>query len=96
MTDLIECFIKIFADNTKGLNQITSIEDSAVLGFLDNLYCWNVDWGVAFICGKCGVLHLGKNNPNHNYTINNIQLKVKETPLEKDLGSSCGPLLNFE
>ena len=55
--DLIKCFIKIFADDTKALNQM-SIEDSAVLQ-VDNLYCWTVDWGVGFNSGKCAVMHFG-------------------------------------
>ena len=37
---------------------------------------------------------MGKNNPKHNYMINNISFK--ETALEKDLGAHVDPLLNFE
>ena len=95
MPDLIKVFIKIFADDTKASNQILSLEDSLVLqSSIDNLCCWTKDWDVTFNCAKCGVMHLGKNNPKHKYTINNTILH--ETTSEKDLGVYVDPLLNFE
>ena len=89
------CFIKIFADDAKTSNEITSIDDSAKLqGSLNNLSSWTDDWGVHFNCDKCGVMHLGKNNPKYSYTLNDVLLK--ETFSEKDLGVFVDPLLNFE
>ena len=95
MPDVVDCFIKIFADDAKTSNQICSLEDSVKLqGSLNNLSSWTNDWGVHFNCDKCGVMHLGKNNPKYSYTLNNVLLK--ETFSEKDLGVFVDPLLNFE
>merc|ERR1711923_376589 len=55
---------------------------------------WTKLWGVNFNCGKCGVMHLGKNNPNYPYKIDGKPLNV--TCSEKDLGVYVDPLLNFE
>ena len=95
MPDVVDNFIKIFADDAKTSNDIKSVDDSACLQTsLDKLSSWTDDWGVNFNCGKCGVMHLGKNNPKHKYTINGTPLN--ETVLEKDLGVWVDPLLNFE
>ena len=95
MPDVVDCFIKIFADDAKTSSEITSIDDSVKLqGSLNNLSSWTDDWGVHFNCDKCGVMHLGKNNPKYSYTLNDILLK--ETFSEKDLGVFVDPLLNFE
>ena len=46
------------------------------------------------------MLHLGKNNPKHTYTIKHgdgietIDLKI--TTCEKDMGVNVDPLMNFE
>ena len=93
MPDVVDCFIKIFADDAKTSSEITSIDDSVKLqGSLNNLSSWTDDWGVHFNCDKCGVMHLGKNNPKYSYTLNDVLLK--ETFSEKDLGVfvQCGPL----
>ena len=37
-----------------------------------------------FNVGKCKIMHLGKNNPNHQYTMNNIPM-ISSTD-EKDVG----------
>ena len=53
MPDVVECFIKIFADDAKVSNEITSFEDSVKLqGSLNNLSSWAGDWGVDFNCSK--------------------------------------------
>ena len=47
---------------------------------------------------KCKILHLGKNNPNYDYTITEDgEVKNLEvTNSEKDLGVFIDPLLNFD
>ena len=44
------------------------------------------------------MLHLGKNNPNYDYTIkhNDTVQPLKETTAEKDLGVIVDPLLDFD
>ena len=95
MPDVVDCFIKIFADDAKTSNEIHTVEDSVTLqDSLDNLSTWTKLWGVNFNCEKCGVMHLGKNNPNYPYTIDATPLNV--TCSDKDLGVHVDPLLNFE
>ena len=95
MPDVVETFLKIFADDTKTSNQISCYEDSIVLQkSIDSLCCWSDSWDVTFNCDKCGVMHLGKNNPGYNYNMNGKVLN--ETKSEKDLGVYVDPLLNFE
>ena len=78
MPDVVDCFIKIFADDAKTSNEITSIDDSVKLqGSLNNLSSWTDDWGVHFNCDKCGVMHLGKNNPKYSYTRSNTKKITK-------------------
>ena len=95
MPDVVNCFMKIFADDAKTSNQIQEEKDSVTLqNSLNNLSSWSEDWGSNFNCDKCGVMHLGKNNPKFSYTLNNTTMK--ETFSEKDLGVFVDPLLNFE
>ena len=58
---------------------------------IDSLCCWSDSWDVTFNCDKCGVMHLGKNNPGYKYIMNGKVLN--ETKLEKDLGVYVDPLL---
>ena len=61
MPDVVDCFMKIFADDAKTSNEILSVEDSVTLqNSLNNLSSWTKKWGVNFNCVKCGVMHLGK------------------------------------
>ena len=59
---------------------------------------WSKIWQLHFNGSKCKVLHLGKNNPCFNYTIedDNIIKDLEVTVLEKDLGVNIDPLLTFE
>ena len=51
---------------------------------LHELCKWLDDWQMLLKIDKCKTLHVGHNNPHHNYPINNITLqKIDE---EKDLG----------
>ena len=61
MPDVVNCFIKIFADDAKTSNQIQEEKDSVTLqNSLNNLSSWSEDWGSNFNCDKFGVMHLGK------------------------------------
>ena len=90
---------KIFADDTKSFNEIKTIDDSFHLqNAIDNMVNWTDDWMLYFNNTKCKVLHVGKNNPSHNYTIGDNQNKINlpVTESEKDLGVYIDPKLNFE
>ena len=61
MPDVTEEELKIFADDTKGSNEIEN--DVDVLNLqkcIDNLTEWSKLWLLKFNGPKCGVLHMGK------------------------------------
>ena len=60
--------VKIFADDTKAYTSISSLEDCTKLqSTLNSLTDWSAEWLLKFNSEKCKVLHLGKNNTNHEY-----------------------------
>jgi hypothetical protein len=82
--ELIEFFIK-FADDGKGAKIIRTAADAVKLQqTLDRLCQWANLWGMSFNVKKCKVMHIGKNNPCHDYYMNGIKLTVVEE--EKDVG----------
>lgn len=100
MPECVKSSIKIFADDTKIYSPLHSDDDKTVLQeSLNNLVKWTEDWLLRFNGQKCHVVHLGKNNPNHDYTIEDSagvihNLSVSEA--EKDLGVYIDPLLDFD
>jgi ribonucleases P/MRP protein subunit RPP40 len=77
--------LKKFADDTKLGQKILNDSDRQNLqDCLDILCEWANKWGMQFNISKCKVLHIGRNNPKHIYTMNNIPLTVVEE--EKDIG----------
>jgi len=80
---LIDMIIK-FADDTKGLQEITCEADRDKLqSTLDRLVEWAKQWGMQFNVEKCKIMHIG-NNPKYDYSMAGNRLaKVEE---EKDVG----------
>ena len=88
-------YIKIFADDTKIFRAIRSISDiNKIQKDIDRLVAWSIKWQLYFNSSKCKVIHYGKNNPNHNYNINNS--KLAEDDKEKDLGVLFDNKLTFQ
>ena len=92
--DTLHTALSKFADDTKGVRQIITDEDAQQLQKdLDNLFKWSIDWQMLFNLDKCHILHLGKSNPCHTYTLNGHSLEAVNE--EKDLGviidSTCTP-----
>ena len=78
-------WIKKFADDTKLGHTVSSAEDRAALQqALDELCRWAELWGMEFNVTKCKIMHLGRGNPRHIYTMNGLQLASTEE--EKDVG----------
>ena len=91
--------VKIFADDTKVYKGINDQDDTIILqNAIDNMFQWTQKWLLQFNKDKCKILHLGKNNPKHKYTIGEDCNKVilDETDLEKDLGIFIDPNLDFK
>ena len=86
---MVNCSIKMFADDTKLFRTVKSIDDCNILqNDLDTLSQWTNEWLLSFNVDKCKVIHIGKNNPKLEYTMrteneNKILIETRE---EKDLG----------
>ena len=77
--------VRKFADDTKIGQVISSAEDAAELqGTLNRLCEWATEWGMSFNVAKCHVMHMGRNNPRHIYTMAGSVLSVTEE--ERDIG----------
>ncbi len=94
LPDVVGSTAKIFADDTKVYRDILSVDDRNVLQQdLNSLVEWSKKWLLFFNTDKCKVLHLGFNNPQHQYTLDGAPLaEVKE---EKDLGVVIDSELKF-
>ncbi|PKU48540.1 reverse hypothetical protein [Limosa lapponica baueri] len=80
----MECTLSKFADDTKLGGVVGTMEGcAAVQQDLDRLEIWAGRNLMYFNKGKCRVLHLGRNNPMHQYRLGADLLKNTS---EKDLG----------
>jgi hypothetical protein len=81
---LISLLLK-FADDTKVGQIIRSQQDCMRLQeCLDRLMAWAARWGMAFNTKKCKVMHIGKQNQRHQYTMGGQVLETTEE--ERDIG----------
>lgn len=77
--------ISKFADDTKMTSKVGSDEEIQKLQEdLDKLMDWSDKWKMSFNVDKCSVMHIGHNNPQHQYQMKNKALA--STTEEKDLG----------
>lgn len=99
LPSVTEGIVKIFADDTKAYSSIKSEADSHKLQqSINDITNWSEKWQLKFNSKKCKILHIGKNNPKLDYTINdgNVTNTLASTEFEKDLGVITDPDLNFE
>jgi len=74
-----------FADDTKAANIIRDDEDRRRLQeALDALMAWAARWGMAFNASKCKIMHVGRRNPQYQYTMGSHVLET--TTVERDIG----------
>jgi hypothetical protein len=75
----IRQFLKKFADDTKLGQIVNSVEDVRELQDTLNRLCeWADMWGMAFNVQKCHVMHVGRNNPRAEYSMNGVKLDTTE------------------
>jgi len=90
INDIVDIFdsgltVKLFADDVKMYAIINYIYDSVLLqDGLDALYAWSDLWQLPLSLYKCTILHFGRNNTLHNYSINNVSLP--DVTVVTDLG----------
>jgi ribonuclease P/MRP protein subunit RPP40 len=99
MPNVVDCNIKIFADDTKLYKHIANISDSDDLQKnILNLNTWSDNWLLQFNSQKCKIMHIGKDNPNYKYQIKDgtILCDLSSTTCEKDLGVHIDPELKFQ
>ena len=85
MPEAVQSFIELFADDAKVFAEVKDEQHHDNLQEdIGALQDWAVDWQLAFNAKKCKVMHLGKNNPKFDYTMDNEILE--EVICEKDLG----------
>ena len=84
---------KLFADDCKLFGIVKDCLTNTLEKDLQKIHEWSVLWQLPFNELKCKVLHVGRNNPDHIYMINNHQLEVSEA--EKDLGLIVDKSLKF-
>ena len=61
---------------------------------LDRTKEWANKWKMEFNVEKCKIMHLGKANPKHTYTMGGVELA--ETTVERDLGVLVDNCLEFD
>jgi hypothetical protein len=88
------CDTKLFADDTKVSNGISGPADCEQLqNDIDAKQDWSDKWQINFNTQKSKIMHLGRKNPNHQYTLGANQLDT--TKEEKDLGVTIDDDLQF-
>ena len=86
---LVQSSFKMFADDSKMYMAIQDQDDTQILQHdIDTLEQWSNKWLLKFNASKCKVMHLGFSNLNVQYTmcLDNVNLPLKETMEERDLG----------
>ena len=95
LPDVVKSACKIFADDTKIYNshkKYKTLQDDLL-----NLLKWSEIWQLHFNTSKCGALHIGSKNSNHEYyTDENSTLKLKTVNTEKDVGVTFSSDLKFD
>ena len=88
--------ISLFADDAKLGHVVSSDNDRIKLQEdIDSMENWADTWSLQFNPKKCKVLHLGKNNPNYDYTMTKDKLVLDNSDAERDLGVVIDSALSF-
>jgi hypothetical protein len=96
ISDDIQSFCRIFADDTKVFNTVKN--NSILQEDLDRLQGWSEKWNLYFNASKCNVLHMGRKNPSCKYVLetNGSKVEINKCNQEKDLGVIFDSKLTFD
>ena len=92
---LQSCYTFLFADDTKAFRITKTVDDCVSLQ--NDLLCltdWSRTWLIGFNTDKCKHMHIGKNDFDVKFEINNIELE--STAVEKDIGVHVDNKLSFD
>ena len=86
LPDDVNSFRKIFADDTKIYDKSKNYD--RLQENINRLQNWPNKWNLYFNVEKCKVLHVGKNNPEHDYSMKmtGVDRPLQKCEDEKDLG----------
>ena len=94
LPSILNCGIKIFADDSKLYRSVCHQGDALALQKdLDTTTRWADEWQLSFNATKCKVLHVGHQNRHNIYTLKGIMME--EVTVEKDLGIHIDMDLKF-
>ena len=83
--DVTSSVLLKFADDTKVAKVVESEEQREEMqATINRLVQWSAEWQMLFNAGKCHLLHLGRGNARHMYTMEGRVLEAVE--FEKDVG----------
>ena len=96
LSDELNSFCKIFADDTKIYDKSTNY--NRLQEDLNCLQNWSDKWNLYFNVEKCKVLHVGKNNPEHDYSMKmkGVNRPLQQCEKEKDFGVIFNKDLSFD
>ena len=100
--------VSLFADDSKVYSMIISKKNSLIRKKSDNNFKgnevlqndlnsirdWASRWKMEFNVDKCKIMHMGRSNPKHNYSMDGAELT--KTVKEKDLGVLVEDNLEFD
>ena len=86
----------MLAGDTKIYNK--SFNHGIVQMNINNMLKWSSDWHLYFNTNKCNVMHSGEKNSDCDYFIyiGEVDFKLSNSQLVKDLGVTFDPKLNFD
>ena len=94
MPDQVKSVMKLFADDAKICRAIESMDDVETLqADIDKLFYWSRKWQLPLNISKCKIIHYGKKNPMHEYTMDGTTLFTDSE--EKDVGVLFDSELTF-
>ena len=100
MPSEVSSLCKLFADDAKLYKDLENLEDFEMIqNDIDKLCQWTIEWPMFFNVDKWKILHIGKDNPNFDYQMedkdgNSTNLIVVN--YEKDLGVYVQDNLKFD
>ncbi|XP_065672152.1 uncharacterized protein LOC136089977 [Hydra vulgaris] len=95
LPEKIKNMVKIYADDTKILSAVYSIEDAKLVQRdLNIIEDWSEKWLIKLNESKCVVMQYGKNNINFNYIVNGS--KINNSTHERDLGVNFDTSLKWK